>query len=110
MTIRIMYIEDKSQGLSGPVRIGRVSLSRSGRTLYYRGKTFQSLKGVGGPSKANYVELATGAEYWISGCKRDGTDRLYGERIAVEIDDDAREEYWTEIRKRPENKHKTVAN
>jgi hypothetical protein len=108
MESRIMYIEFKGDGLSGPARIGRVSFSKRGKTLYYGGKSFQSLKGSG--FKANYVDIETGDEYWISGCKRDGGDRLYGERIPIEIDDDAREEYWTEIRGQPENKDKTVAN
>lgn len=39
-----------------------------------------------------------GEDYWISGCKKDGNDRLYGERLPVYIDEDVREEYWTEIR------------
>jgi hypothetical protein len=108
MKSRIMYIEYKGDGLSGPARIGRVSFSKSGKTIYYGGKKFQSLKGAG--FKANYVDIETGDEYWISGCKRDGSDRLYGERIPVEIDDDAREEYWTEIRGQPENMGKTVSN
>jgi hypothetical protein len=43
-----------------------------------------------------------GEDYWISGCKRDGRDRLYGERLPVPIDEDVREEYWTQIRKLPE--------
>jgi hypothetical protein len=45
---------------------------------------------------------ATGAEYWISGCKRRGGDRLHGSAAPVEIDDDAQEEYWRDIRKAPE--------
>lgn len=110
MKSRIMYIEYKGGGLSGPARIGRVSLSKTGKTIYYGGKTFQSLKGAGAGNKANFVDVETGDQYWISGCKRDGLDRLYGERVPVEIDDDAREEYWTEIRGQPENKRKTVAN
>jgi hypothetical protein len=101
-----MYIECKADGLSGPARIGRVSFSKTGKTLYYGGKTFQSLKGAG--FKSNYVDVDSGDEYWISGCKKDGTDRLYGERVPVEIDDDARKEYWTEIRGRPEQASKTV--
>jgi hypothetical protein len=103
-----MYIECKGDGLSGPARIGRVSFSKRGKTLHYGGKRFRSLRGAG--FKANYVDIETGDECWISGCKRDGSDRLYGERIPVEIDQDAREEYWTEIRGQPENKGKTVAN
>jgi heptaprenylglyceryl phosphate synthase len=37
MKFRIMYIEDKSKGLNGPARIGRVRLSKTGETLYYGG-------------------------------------------------------------------------
>lgn len=96
---RIMYIESKAQGLIGPARIGRVTFSKSGRTLYYGGKSFQSLKGG---YKGNYFELGTGDEYWISGPRRDGSDRLYGERLPVEIDDDVRVEYRTEVRGRPD--------
>jgi hypothetical protein len=98
MRTRIMYIEYKGRGLTGPARIGRVTFTRSGRTLYYRGQAFQSLKGRG--FKANYFDLETGEHYWISGPRRDGADRLYGERIPVEIDDDAYDEYWREIRRR----------
>jgi hypothetical protein len=100
MKTRIMYIECKSGGLTGPARIGRVTFSKTGRTLYYQEKTFKSLKGAG--SKANYYEEGSGNYYWISGPRRDGTDRLYGESTPVEIDADVREEYWREIRNEPE--------
>ena len=103
---RIMYIENKSaqppgqNGLQGPARIGRVSFSKTGKTLYYRGKTFMRLSGF----KANYFDADTHEEYWISGPKRNGEDGLYGPR-ATPIDDDVREEYWTTIRKQPDKKH-----
>ena len=72
----------------------------------YKGKSFQSLKGRG--FKANYYETETGEAYWISGPRRDGLDRLYGKSaLVVEIDADVREEYWTEIRKQPEQKTKS---
>lgn len=96
-----MYIEDKSNGLSGPGRIGRVSFSKTGKTIYYGGRTFQTLAGRG--FKSNYFDVVTGEEFWISGPKRRGGDRLYGGTI--EIDEDVREEYWTVIRSQPENKH-----
>ena len=106
MRSRIMYIESKAEGLNGPARIGRVAFNRTGRTLSYKGKSFQSLKGHG--FKANYRETETGDEYWISGPRRDGLDRLYGKSaLVVEIDADVREEYWTEIRKQPEQKSKS---
>lgn len=94
-----MYLEDKSSGLTGSARIGRVTFSKSGKTIYYRGRAFRSLKGDG--FKANYFEVETGAHYWISGCRKDGADRLYGERLPVEIDEDVREEYWRAIRGQP---------
>ena len=100
-----MYIEKKSDGLSGPARIGRVTFSKSGRSIHYRGRMFQSLNGSG--FKANYFDTETGEEYWISGCKKSGRDRLYGG--TVEIDDDVREEYWTIIRKLPSSKHLRTA-
>ena len=98
---RIMYIERKSDGLSGPARIGRVTFSKTGKSIYYQGRLFQSLKGSG--FKANYFDAATGEEYWISGCKKRGGDTLYGG--IVEIDDDVREEYWKQIRKQSSNSH-----
>lgn len=97
---RIMYIEDKSEGLTGPARIGRVTFSKTGKSIYYKGRLFHSLKGSG--FKANYFDAETGAEFWISGCKKNGNDQLYGG--TTEIDDDVREEYWREIRKMPERR------
>jgi len=95
-----MYIEDKSGGLIGPARIGRVTFSKTGRTIYYRGRSFQSLKGLG--FKANYYDVETGDHFWISGPKRDGGDALYGGGAPIEIDDDVLEEYWRDIRRQPE--------
>ena len=95
---RIMYIEYKSDGIVGDARIGRVTFSKTGQSLYYNGKTFKSLNGRG--FKSNYFDVETNEKYWISGCKKDGTDSLYPNK--VEIDDDVWDEYWTEIRNKPE--------
>lgn len=88
---RIMYIEDKSQGLVGAARVGRIHFSQSGKTLYYRGQRFQSLKGNG--FKANYFDVETQEEFWISGPRKDREDRLYGGHRDVQIDDDVKEKY-----------------
>ena len=88
---RIMYIENKSGGLEGPARIGRVYFSKSGKTLYYRGQRFRSLKGSG--FKSNYYDVDTGDEYWISGPRKDRNDRLYGGQLGGIIDNDAIEDY-----------------
>jgi hypothetical protein len=104
---RIMYIECKAGGLTGPARIGRVTFSQTGRTLYCRGQKFQSLKGAG--FKSNYYDVETGEDYWISGPKRNGGDALYGGNSSIEIDDDVREEYWRLIRRQPDRIHERVA-
>ena len=104
---RIMYIERKAGSLTGAARIGRVSFSKTGRTLYYRGQTFQSLKGAG--FKSNYYCVETGEDYWISGPKRRGGDALYGRSTPIEIDDDVREEYWRDIRRQPKRMHEPAA-
>ena len=100
MRTKIMYIEYKGDGLMGDARIGRVQFSKSMKSLHYKGKLFLSLKGTG--FKSNFYDEETGEEYWISGCKKDGTDRLYGERLPIYIDEDVQEEYWREIRNMPE--------
>ena len=107
MKPRIMYIERKAGLSGGEARIGRVTFSKTGQTIYYAGRTFQKIPGGG--FKANYYEETSGDEYWISGPRKDGKDRLYGERVAVVIDEDVRAEYLTEIRKLPaEKESKTV--
>lgn len=103
-----MYIELKSdRGDRGPARIGRVRFSKSGSSVYYRGTRFETLKGAG--VSGNYSNVDTGEEYWISGCKKNGQDRHWAGSGAVEIDEDVREEYWTQIRGKPEHKDKGIA-
>lgn len=94
---RIMYIERKSgHGDRGPARIGRVTFSASGKTIYYDGKAFQSCKGQG--IGANFFAVDSGDEYWISGPKKNGEDRHWAGGGPVHIDEDVAKEYWAEIR------------
>lgn len=74
MKTEIKYIELKS-GFSGngPAWIGLASYSKSGKTVYFDGKAFQSLNGMG--ISGNYFDLESGDEYWISGVKKDMSDR-----------------------------------
>ena len=74
MRTEIKYIELKS-GFSdnGNAWIGLVSFSKSGKTIYFDGKAFQSLNGMG--INGNYFDIESGDEYWISGVKKDMTDR-----------------------------------
>ena len=111
MKSRIMYIEQKT----GESRafIGRVTFSKSGRTIYYRDMAFMAV-GDGnygnyyGCNKEDYLTNQNSGEckqlpyeaYWISGPKRNGQDRLYANPV-VHIDEDVRMEYWTLIRRMP---------
>ena len=60
MRSRIMYIESKAGELTGAARIGRITFSKTGATLYYKGQAFQSLKGSG------FIDDDVREEYWIS--------------------------------------------
>jgi len=94
---RIMYIEDKSKGLSGSARIGFIEYSNSMRSMKYNGRIFVKCVGF----KYNCIDISDGSHWWITGPKKKGGDRLYSGGT-VEIDDDAREEYWGKIRNAPE--------
>lgn len=86
-------------------RIGRVSFSKTGRTLYYAGR---ELLGVGQPS---YIDVQTRESFHIQRARPDGLDRSEGRKrgsFPVEIDDDVREEYWREVRQEPNRAHERV--
>lgn len=87
-----MYVELKS-GYSdnGPAWIGRVRFSKTGQTVYYRGKSLRRISGGG--ISANHRDVETGEQYRVSGVKRNGEDRHWAGSGRVEVDEDAREEY-----------------
>jgi hypothetical protein len=96
---RIMYVESRRpDGRIKSGRIARVRFSKTGRTIYYDGRSFE---GVG---MGEYVDRESGESYWFSGPRQDGNDRK-GNRpgsFPIEIDEDVRREYWTQIRGLPE--------
>jgi hypothetical protein len=98
---RVMWIEYKGKEIVGPARIGWVTVRDKGKRLDYRGQSFRSLRGRG--FKSNYYDLKTREKYWITGCRKDGANALYN--TDVEIDEDALEEYWVNIRKKPDKKN-----
>ncbi len=102
-----MYIERKAGSVCGEARIGRVTFSKTLRTMYYDGKEFIKVKSG---FKHNCIEISTQEEYWISGCKKNGDDTLYSGNVPIEIDEEVREEYWTFIRNTPELKYKITSN
>lgn len=86
-----MYVENKDGDIDGvPARIGWVSFSKTGLSVYYRGRTLQRLRGQG--IRGNYYDVATGEEFWVSGVKRRGSNVHWAEPTGIAVDGDAREE------------------
>jgi hypothetical protein len=78
-------------------RIGRVRFSKTGRTLYYAGRELRGSQGW-------YMDAETGELFHVARARADGLDRSEGRKrgsFPVEIDDDVRDEYWTEVRGEP---------
>ncbi len=74
---RVMYIEQKTDGARslhdrGPAEIGEVTFSKTGRTIYYKGKSFRRERAG---AYANFRCVEDGNSYWISGVKKRGTNR-----------------------------------
>jgi hypothetical protein len=87
---RVMYVENKDGDIDGAAaRIGWVTFSKTGQSVYYRGRTLLKANGISG----NFCDVENGEEYWVSGVKKRGSNVHWAESVTVLIDDDAREEY-----------------
>ena len=85
MKPELKYIELKSGfGDTGPAWIGMAEFSKSGRTVYFNGKALKNsnAQGIAG----NYFDIENGDEYWISGIKKNGTDRHWAGGGKIMID------------------------
>ena len=72
-------------------RIGWVSFSKSGRTVYYGGR---SLKAIGGRGvRGNFIDEDSGEEFWVSGIKKRGSNAHDNQATSVAVDEDAQDEY-----------------
>lgn len=92
MKLELVYGELKTrQSDRGPAWIGLAERSKSGKTVYFNDQAFQSLKGRG--TGANHVDLESGDEYWISGVKRDRTDRHWAGSGPIMVERRALAEY-----------------
>jgi hypothetical protein len=89
---RLLYVENKEGLIDGaPARVGWVAFSKTGRTLYYRGRSLLALGGRG--VRGNFMDEATGEEYWVSGVKRRGSNAHPAQALRPVVDEDAREAY-----------------
>ena len=69
---RVMYIENKDGEIDGvDARIGWVTFSKSGLSVYYRGKTLKRIKGGG--IRGNHIDEANGEEYLDFGYQKTRT-------------------------------------
>jgi hypothetical protein len=88
----LKYVELKS-GFSnnGPAWIARVTVSKSGRTVYFNGR---ALKRTGKSGRlGNHQDAENGDEYWVSGVKKNGRDRHWAGSGRVSIEASAVPEY-----------------
>ncbi|MCP5005721.1 MAG: hypothetical protein GY941_17565 [Planctomycetes bacterium] len=89
---RLMYTENKEGDIDGySARIGWVTFSKTGRSIYYRNLILKRIKGGG--IHGNYYCEKTGHEYWVSGVKKRGSNAHWAEPCNIHIDQDAVEEY-----------------
>ncbi len=89
---RVMYVENKEGEIDGVrARIGWVTFSKTGQSIYYRNLVLKRIKG-GGVS-GNFYEEQTGQEFWVSGIKKFGSNAHWAEPVDIYIDDDALDEY-----------------
>lgn len=77
----LRYIELKT-GYSdnGPAWIARVRTSKSGKMMYFLDKALLRVE------RGRHMDIETREIYWISGVKKDGTDRHWagGGRVSIE--------------------------
>ena len=91
---RLMYVENRNGGLIDgcPARIGWVTFSKTGKTVYYRDLELASIGSSG--ILGNFMYAATREEYWISGVKKHGSNNHPKEgSVRTEIDADALDAY-----------------
>ncbi len=88
---QIMYIEKKDGNHTGEAHVGKVTFSKTGNTIYYKDIILQRLKNVG--ISANYFDTETQEQYWVSGIKKDGTDRHWAGNGVIIVDQEAEDEF-----------------
>jgi hypothetical protein len=89
MESQLIYVELKS-GYSdnGPAWIGKATFSKTGRTVYFNGQALKrSARGE------NHYDIETGDNYWISGIKKDASNRHWAGSGKIMIDKSVVQEY-----------------
>ena len=97
MKPELKYIELKSGfGDTGPAWIGMVEYSKSGRTVYFNGRALKNINAMGREG-GNHYDIETDEEYWVSGVKKDGTDRHWAGGGKIMIDRNVVDLYLSKV-------------
>ncbi|WP_432037452.1 hypothetical protein [Streptomyces cucumeris] len=101
MPRRIMFVQLKTgHGTDrGPSWIGWVDFSKTWKTAYLHGRTLRRATGLG-LSDANFYDVETDEEFWVSGPKRDRSDTRYGPG-GPRVEDEAVDAYRAFLRGAP---------
>ncbi len=79
----LMYIELKTgYHDDGPAWIGYVKTSKSYKTIYFNNHAFQKFNS----GNANYEDIENGDEYWISGIKKNESNRHWAGHGKIMVD------------------------
>jgi hypothetical protein len=99
MPERVMFVQLKTghQVDQGPAWISVVRFSKTWATAYWHERTLRRAAGL---FDANFCDVETDEEYWISGPHRNGGDTRYSQ-IQPSIDEDARDAYEAFLRGAP---------
>ena len=91
MAERVMFVQLKTGHNTdmGPAWISRVRFTRSWQTAYWHGGTLRRWPGM---FDANFHDVDTNEEYWLSGPHRDRADTRYS-HVQPQIDADVRDVY-----------------
>jgi len=87
---RIMYIEMEGSKDRAAI-VGRVSISKTGKTLYYDEMIFQ--EDVASTNHWNYVEANSNEKYWICDIKKDNNKAHLHRETKINVDLDCQFEY-----------------
>ena len=90
MIRELMYVELKT-GYSdnGPAWIGFVMMSKTKKTIYFNDHAFQRYNG----GNSNYFDIESGDDYWISGVKKQESNRHGAGGGKIMIDSRAVEQF-----------------
>lgn len=90
MAARVMFIQLKTgyNTDKGPAWISSLRFNKTWKTAYWHGRTLHRWQG----SDANFYDVETREEFWVSGPHRDRPDARYS-GVQPTVDDDIRDVY-----------------